>query len=491
VFALGQRKVGSWWWYYPLAFAIKNPLPFLIAWGGAVVALLCRARFRSRLFELWLFPALYAGVALLAGMNIGYRHILPIHPFLYLTIGGGLALLVKGRWSFKPVAWAVVGRWLLALVGAWYMVASVRVYPYEIGFFSQLIGGTEQGYRYLVDSNLAWGQAARAQADYARKHPDVTIKPPAAKYHPAPGRYVVNASHLQGIGISDPYAYEWFRHLEPHDVLYSSLLAFDVPPVEVKWVGVCSVPRPPLSRADIQAGVGREGLRMVTFDCTQTWLYAGREADSGIYALHHDLIESQNLVGRRALAPNDPFVARHLAQGRLSFEQQDGNRGVPFVLYEAETPEVSWHSPAFAISDGVLPAGLRNSGALPGPVGLDGPLVFVGAVAYRDAGRLEVDTWWKATEGPVSRPFSVMGHLVSPSGKLLGRSDGLGISPLALRPGDVIVQRHSFAAPALKGDLWLRTGAYWRDTMQRWSLVERPGNSALLVRLSEQENLRR
>ena len=39
VFALGMRESveGGWWWYFPVAFAIKNPLPVLIALGRVLV----------------------------------------------------------------------------------------------------------------------------------------------------------------------------------------------------------------------------------------------------------------------------------------------------------------------------------------------------------------------------------------------------------------------------------------------------------------------
>jgi hypothetical protein len=64
-----------------------------------------------------------------------------------------------------------------------------------------------------------------------------------------------------------------------------------------------------------------------------------------------------------------------------------------------------------------------------------------------------------------------MGHLLTPGGQVIGQWDGLGISPLALHRGDIIVQRHSFPAPSAR-ETWLRTGAYWTDTMPRWSVED-------------------
>jgi hypothetical protein len=108
-------------------------------------------------------------------------------------------------------------------------------------------------------------------------------------------------------------------------------------------------------------------------------------------------------------------------------------------------------------------------------VNLDGPLVYLGAKAYIEADGLDVETWWQVREGPVVRPFSIMAHLLTPQGDVMDQADGLGVWPSVLAAGDVFVQRHHFALPQ-KGDVvWLRTGAYWLDTMERWAIQDGEG----------------
>jgi len=102
-----------------------------------------------------------------------------------------------------------------------------------------------------------------------------------------------------------------------------------------------------------------------------------------------------------------------------------------------------------------------------------------------DRDGLEVETWWQVTDGPITRPFSVMAHLLDPDGVVLGTADGLGVSPLVLAPGDVVVQRHRFSRPEAGGALWLRTGVYWLDTMARWPVAGVPGHVVLYVALEE------
>jgi hypothetical protein len=62
------------------------------------------------------------------------------------------------------VAWAARGRWRargLALTGALglaYAASVLRVHPHYLAYFNELAGGPSQGWRWLVDSNLDWGQ---------------------------------------------------------------------------------------------------------------------------------------------------------------------------------------------------------------------------------------------------------------------------------------------------------------------------------------------
>jgi hypothetical protein len=116
------------------------------------------------------------------------------------------------------------------------------------------------------------------------------------------------------------------------------------------------------------------------------------------------------------------------------------------------------------------------------PVVMQGPLVFLGVAFYHSGKTLDAETWWRVSEGPIDRPFSVLGHLLLSDGQVVGQSDGLGISPLALHAGDVLVQRHTFAAPS-DGVYWLRTGVYWGDTMERWIVADSPQFDLLLVKL--------
>ena len=466
VYALGMRQAAhsGWWWYFPLAFLIKNPLPLLIALVIALLALLRRpsgGRRYADLVALTAFPLLYGLVAIVDGMTIGYRHLLPLHPFVYLAIGGGLAAWAWGNMA-RP--WR---RWVVAALALWFVVGAVRIFPWEISFFNELAGGPSGGYRYLADSNVDWGQAERVREDYLAAHPGTRPFAPMTPFMPAAGSYLVGASALDGVGVSNVNAYEWFRHRVPDEQLAGgSQLIFNVPAASPDWLVQCTRPAAPLSGEDIAARMGQTGLRTVEVDCDQAWIYPGDSAAPGLYALHHDL-----LTAPRPCLPTllpcptealDPFIQRQLAGTRLSYEQPEDGALPAFALFE---------QPGQFVSVG----GVNQ-------VALDGPLAFLGAVAIRSGDGIDVETRWQVLDGPVERPFSLIGHLLDEQGAAMAMADGLGLSPLALQTGDVLVQRHRF--PQTSGDsVQFETGAYWLDDLSRWPVTGTPGAAGIVLTL--------
>src|SRR5262249_29655876 len=53
-----------------------------------------------------------------------------------------------------------------ALIAALVCIESVRAYPYYLPFFNTLAGGSAQGPRYLIDSNVDWGQDLKRLKSY-------------------------------------------------------------------------------------------------------------------------------------------------------------------------------------------------------------------------------------------------------------------------------------------------------------------------------------
>lgn len=136
--------------YFPAALAIKTPLAMLLA-SGLCLGLWLR---RPDTGRMWVAgPAIaFFGVACFSKTQIGYRHILPVYPFLVVMAACGAAWMWERGRSGRAVA---------ACLGVWLAVSVVRVHPHHLAYFNEAAGGPGRGYRYLVDSNLDWGQGLK------------------------------------------------------------------------------------------------------------------------------------------------------------------------------------------------------------------------------------------------------------------------------------------------------------------------------------------
>ena len=493
-FLLGENRMHGWWYYFPVAFALKTPLPTLLF---LAIALLSPLFLRPRRFpnmaqglRTWgpivLFPLMYGISTLFSPLNIGYRHLLPVLPFLFVLVGRALCTIHHtSRFTLH------VSRFTYSALLAWLALGTLRIAPHYLAYFNELAGGPDNGWRYLADSNTDWGQGYKDLARFQKERHlgpvrlsafifydpaiyGVRYEPltpmrgdtPAifpSRLNPPPGDYVISATTLDGIPLVDPEMYDWFRKREPDARIAHVLFYYHIPPQDPPptWVAQCTVPDVPLSPEAVAEGFGRDDLRRVYFDCTQGWLYPAGGDMPGWYVFYRDPVTET------------PFARSHLSPACLSYEQKRRSGTPPFRVYEwpagARVPGLSVHL--------VLPEGISS------PVPLDGPLTFLGAAASRQADALEVETWWQVTAGPITRPLSIMAHLLTDAGDVLGLADGLGVSPVMWQPGDVIVQRHRFPLPQASVGLYLRTGAYWLDTMERWPLARAPEVNIMLISL--------
>jgi len=101
IFLLGHDYAHGVWWYFPVALSIKTSLGLIglvVLAGIAVIS--GRLTQRRELAYLVVPGAIYLGVAILSGMNIGTRHVLFLYPLAALLAGAGLVALAQHsrRW---------------------------------------------------------------------------------------------------------------------------------------------------------------------------------------------------------------------------------------------------------------------------------------------------------------------------------------------------------------------------------------------------------
>jgi hypothetical protein len=161
LYLMGHFKPGGWWYYFIVAFLLKTPVPTLILLGLAM-AFMKRCHTEHWLDDAFLIlPVLiFTAVTSALADNLGIRYLLPIYPLLFIFISRLANFLFHGR----------IKTALAVLLIAWYLVGAVRIYPYHLAYFNELIGGPNQGYKYLEDSNIDWGEGLKLLKNYMDKH---------------------------------------------------------------------------------------------------------------------------------------------------------------------------------------------------------------------------------------------------------------------------------------------------------------------------------
>ncbi len=247
-FLWGAHYAGGRWYFFPIAIALKTPVALHVLAAIAMFGAWRAARY-GRARE-WLAhgarapaaaAAFFLAALIVAPLNVGSRHALPLLPLLVILVAQGVAPFWRAGTS------AV--RATLAVVFAAFLLSSLRPYPYFLSYLSEYAAG-RASYETLVDSSTDWGQGLIALRTfmrergidqvalgywgsaipesygvrYARMPSYFPLRAPAASAT-GPRYLVVSATLLAGFVASDPYGA--LRNARPVAVVGGSLYVFD------------------------------------------------------------------------------------------------------------------------------------------------------------------------------------------------------------------------------------------------------------------------
>jgi tetratricopeptide (TPR) repeat protein len=162
-FALGKVYAHGQWWYFLAVILIKTTLGLLALLALTAFAMVTGALRKGREPAFLLIPGVfYLAVAILSGMNIGARHILPLYAIAAILAAAGItALAARSRW------WACAGA---ALILA-HIASALSVFPNYMAYASEAWGGPRNVYKLLSDSNEDWGQQLYQVKEWQDHHP--------------------------------------------------------------------------------------------------------------------------------------------------------------------------------------------------------------------------------------------------------------------------------------------------------------------------------
>jgi dolichyl-phosphate-mannose-protein mannosyltransferase len=145
-FLLGEISDQGWWYYFPVALAVKTPIALLL-----LIFVGMWQCWKNRARAAYLAPAAFSlGIlftAMTSRVNIGVRHILPVYIGFAIMAAVALAHLLR---KAKGIPWAAI------VLVAWTAASgSIRHADY-LAYFNELVLSHPED--VLVDSDLDWAQ---------------------------------------------------------------------------------------------------------------------------------------------------------------------------------------------------------------------------------------------------------------------------------------------------------------------------------------------
>jgi 4-amino-4-deoxy-L-arabinose transferase-like glycosyltransferase len=233
-FLLGRYSNTGWWYYFPVVLFFKTPLPFL---GLALAGMALLVRRGGEAAAVGLAPIAMLLPAMHSSLNIGVRHVLPVHPLMTIAAAVAVTSLWRGQRLGRAAAAALLG---------WYFIGSAAAHPDYMAYFNEASLGHPE--RIAADSNLDWGQDLLRLADVVRqrriRHLHLRYFGTAeyARHLPADTEWMTLSKRVDGwIAISEqnmildsghPVMRNWLLEYEPVERIGKSIRLYHIPPLD-------------------------------------------------------------------------------------------------------------------------------------------------------------------------------------------------------------------------------------------------------------------
>ncbi|MFA6193588.1 MAG: hypothetical protein WC726_01870, partial [Parcubacteria group bacterium] len=252
--------------YFPMVFLIKETIPLLILLLFSIaigITILLKKNLPSFPKKIWTniksyldghiaefsmlsFIALYWYVSITGNLNIGLRHLFPTLPLMYILIAKQVTVFGNRiTKNYRKYFWSII-----SILIIWLAAETAFAYPSYLAYFNETVGGSKNGYKYVTDSNVDWGQDLKRLEKFVSDNDIQKIRvdyfgggnvkhylaDKAIMWHSAlgqePGWYAISATFLQNSlyykiteGTPD---YEWLRERTPTAEIGGSILIYKV-----------------------------------------------------------------------------------------------------------------------------------------------------------------------------------------------------------------------------------------------------------------------
>lgn len=248
--------------YFPIVYALKEPIPFLVLLLTSIItglALFFRGRlgsfrhavatnFPQTAMLIWL--VIYWVFSINSTVNIGVRHLMPVYGFTFILVAGQISRIMS-----KESRILLRASYFMLL--AWYLAEFISIYPYYLAYFNEIAHGPDGGRNYVADSNLDWGQDLYRLGNWVKQN---NIKKISLDYfgwadqqyylgsafnwivggqytgreqflrdNPQGGYIAVSATYFEQ-GIHTGNGYDWLKDIKPVTVIGHSILIWKITP---------------------------------------------------------------------------------------------------------------------------------------------------------------------------------------------------------------------------------------------------------------------
>ncbi len=206
----------------------------------------------NRFTELTLgaFIIFYSYLSVTGNLNIGFRHLFPIMPFIYLLTS---KIIIDSYKNLKNPTRKNVTKIIFITLILILVTVTLNTYPYYMSYFNALFGGPKNGWHYVTDSNADWGQDLKRLKIYLNNHPEINkiridyfggddihnrigkdkyILWWDSKRPIEPGYYAISVFFIQesiyNTKKSDDDTYRWLKNYKPIDQVGTSLLIYKI-----------------------------------------------------------------------------------------------------------------------------------------------------------------------------------------------------------------------------------------------------------------------
>ena len=259
-FLLGETNLEGFALYFPIAFLVKTPIMTLLGLAVAIPVLLSNRQLRAQALFLLIPAVAFFGIMLTNSLNIGYRHLMPLLPLIYVLISGLAGKLSPFSDELMASAPKFLARIAPFVVLSAVFVTTLAIHPHYLSYFNAFAGGPENGHNVLIDSNIDWGQDLFRLQDWMAENEVTSVKlgwfgsarpeyygiayeplpglpynlhlfwdPPFDPAAPPPGIYALSASILWEAPLQEKGVFAWFREREPDDRIGYSIFIYEVP----------------------------------------------------------------------------------------------------------------------------------------------------------------------------------------------------------------------------------------------------------------------